>query len=350
MPGTPESFVPQAVGAALAAGHLAVSAFIVISGFSLGLTITRQMRTGSPIDWRRFFYRRARRILPPYWAATVFATLLLLTTIGEPTGTIWDVVLPFSWDQLPRTLLLTDDIRSAGVNHVFWSIAVEWHLYFLFPALVWLLLRCGPVLMAVLGVAGGTVLQLTAVQVTLGGMTLQYLGLLAMGLAASRWAAQRPEGTNRFGPVAATFLGAGLLLGWGYGLEYPAVLVSDPVFGIGVTALLLHLRLADRSRLRDLLGHPWFEWTGHMSYTTYLVHAPLLQVTWQLVVRPLDTGVLPSFGVLLLASLPLVYGGGYLFHLAFERPFMSAPARPTQLRGPAEPGPAARDAAPLRPT
>ena len=52
-------------------GRFAVVVFIVLSGFSLALSPARH-------GWRldgvsRFASRRARRILPPYWAALVFS-------------------------------------------------------------------------------------------------------------------------------------------------------------------------------------------------------------------------------------------------------------------------------------
>jgi len=52
-------------------GRFAVVVFIVLSGFSLALSPARH-------GWRldgvsRFALRRARRILPPYWAALVFS-------------------------------------------------------------------------------------------------------------------------------------------------------------------------------------------------------------------------------------------------------------------------------------
>src|SRR3954464_14628595 len=51
-------------------GRFAIVVFIVLSGFSLALSPARH-------GWRldglsRFAYRRARRLLPAYWAALVF--------------------------------------------------------------------------------------------------------------------------------------------------------------------------------------------------------------------------------------------------------------------------------------
>ena len=45
-------------------GHFAVAAFIVISGFWLGLPVAQ--RPGKAFDPKRFFMRRGRRLMPAY--------------------------------------------------------------------------------------------------------------------------------------------------------------------------------------------------------------------------------------------------------------------------------------------
>src|SRR5580704_9768828 len=66
-----KQFPPRALSLltySLVAGHFAVSVFIVISGFCLSLPLIRdggELRGGV----KAFLKRRARRILPPYYAA-----------------------------------------------------------------------------------------------------------------------------------------------------------------------------------------------------------------------------------------------------------------------------------------
>src|SRR3954468_20119735 len=72
-PGFPHNTGPWWLGWLLY-GHLAVVVFIALSGFSLGIGPARR-------DWKlggrtRFAYRRAWRILPPYWAALVFSLIV----------------------------------------------------------------------------------------------------------------------------------------------------------------------------------------------------------------------------------------------------------------------------------
>src|SRR3954453_6181215 len=63
-------------------GRFAVVVFIVLSGFSLALAPARH-------GWRldsvsRFAYRRARRILPAYWAALAFSLAVAWLVVRPP--------------------------------------------------------------------------------------------------------------------------------------------------------------------------------------------------------------------------------------------------------------------------
>ena len=46
---------------------------------------------------RSFFRRRARRLLPPYYASFGLSLLLIWTVIGTRTGTHWDISVPVDW-------------------------------------------------------------------------------------------------------------------------------------------------------------------------------------------------------------------------------------------------------------
>ncbi|HXM06802.1 MAG TPA: acyltransferase family protein, partial [Candidatus Acidoferrum sp.] len=54
-------------------GHFAVSAFIVISGYCLGLPVAQRLE--APFDKARFAKRRARRLLPAYTLALFLSVI-----------------------------------------------------------------------------------------------------------------------------------------------------------------------------------------------------------------------------------------------------------------------------------
>jgi len=78
------------VTAPLHLGYLGVHLFLVLSGFCLTFPLARRGPSGMVLDLRRFFRRRALRILPPYYVALgVFSLLpvverLLRSTLAPP--------------------------------------------------------------------------------------------------------------------------------------------------------------------------------------------------------------------------------------------------------------------------
>ncbi len=106
-------------------GHFSVSVFITLSGFCLMLPVVRgdgHLRGGLAA----FFQRRAWRILPPYYLAML--ACLALARFHETRRNVLTHLL------LVHNLLPT---TYSGINGAFWSIAVEWQIYFAFPLLVW---------------------------------------------------------------------------------------------------------------------------------------------------------------------------------------------------------------------
>ena len=81
-------------------GHYVVDLFIVLSGFCLMLPVIRHRGT-LPGNTIIFFKKRIRRILPPYYLAMGFSLLLIITMIGEKTGTRWDISIPITLVDAP---------------------------------------------------------------------------------------------------------------------------------------------------------------------------------------------------------------------------------------------------------
>lgn len=140
----------QAVAALTTFGHYAVDVFIVLSGFCLAMPVVRGdgHLVGGAL---KFFGKRARRILPPYFFTLAFSLLLIWLVIGHRTGTLWDTCLPVDWKGTLTHLFLVQDLargENSKINYPLWSISVEWRIYFLFPLLMALRRRWGAVLVA----------------------------------------------------------------------------------------------------------------------------------------------------------------------------------------------------------
>src|SRR5215813_5662656 len=121
-------------------GRFAVVVFIVLSGFSLALSPARH-------GWRldgigQFARRRARRILPPYWAALAFSLAVAWLIVPQPGNG-----MPDAKSVVVNGLLVQNIVGAHSPNAAFWSMAVEAQLYLLFPLLLLIVRRWSAVAM-----------------------------------------------------------------------------------------------------------------------------------------------------------------------------------------------------------
>src|SRR5437763_3119928 len=166
-------------------GRFAVVVFIVLSGFSLALAPARH-------GWRldavsRFAARRARRILPAYWAALAFSLAVAWLVVAQPGQGI-----PGPKSVLVNGLLLQNLVGAPSPNRSFWSMAVEAQLYVLFPLLLLMVRRWGPIVMvatvtlvvAMVGVVGPHIsrLDVFVIQSPPDLAALFALGVLSAGI------------------------------------------------------------------------------------------------------------------------------------------------------------------------
>src|SRR5205085_9108025 len=112
----------------LRTGFTGVSLFFILSAFLLSLPFLERARAGRRIDVRRFYARRALRILPLYWFVVAVTAVCCATQIR-------DVV--FAWPHMlflqPLGLPAMEDVRPYG--SVWWSLGTEAQFYLLLPLL-----------------------------------------------------------------------------------------------------------------------------------------------------------------------------------------------------------------------
>src|SRR5438270_165882 len=138
-PGHPVDHAPFWAGPFIY-GRFAVIVFIVLSGFSLALSPARH-------GWRldavsRFAQRRARRILPAYWAALAFSLAVAWLVVPQPGQGV-----PDAKSVVVNGLLLQNVVRAPSPNASFWSMAVEAQLYIAFPLMLLMVRRWGAIAM-----------------------------------------------------------------------------------------------------------------------------------------------------------------------------------------------------------
>lgn len=295
--------------------------FIVLSGFSLACSPARSdWRIGS---LRHFAYRRAWRILPPYWAALAFSLLIawfVARQPGEEAPTAKSVVV--------YGLLIQNVFEAPTPNGAFWSIAVEAQLYFVLPLMLLVLRRTGTIAMlaavTVVVTTIGTLAPYVSLIDLLMRFTPQLAVLFAIGVAAA--GVLRENARVRDLPwhwlsalaalpvvVAIVVLGSAwtidhlfwvdLALGPSIGMMLAAIVTGRPASSV---------RVLDATPLRSL---------GGFSYSLYLTHAPLLAVLHQKLIAGRVPDGLPAF----LSTVAIVVPASLLFARGFaalaETPF-----------------------------
>ncbi len=331
-------------------GHSAVDVFIVLSGYCLMLPVIRSGRLSGGII--EFLRRRARRILPPYFAALAFslAAIALLPPLREyASNALWDVALPaFTPGVIISHLLLVHNFSPAWhskIDYPMWSVATEWQIYFLFPLIllpVWR--RAGVVAAIAVGFVLGLV-PLFFFYDRFSGVSPQFVGLFALGMGAADLSFSQALRLARcreslpWGGLAAGLLAVLVFVSLKHSSWPEAVAMKDILVGAATACLLIsctrsltrHQETATDQRpdtrghgslaLRLLESRPAV-WLGTFSYSLYLIHAPVLALC-QSALRRECLAPVPALGVMLSGGVLLALAASYLFHLAFERPFLS---------------------------
>jgi peptidoglycan/LPS O-acetylase OafA/YrhL len=326
-------------------GNVGVDVFIVLSGFCLMLPVathpSRQLAGGT----RRYLARRARRILPPYFAVVLLSLALIAVVpgLGEKANVYWDSSLPaFTPGVLLSHLFVVHNLSpewSSKIAYPLWSVATEWQIYFFLPLLILPLWRR---LGLVASVTVAVVVGLLPHFLFQGKYDVAYphfLGLFALGAAGAVIGVSYDPRRLPWGVIALAAW-APLLLAMQFRHELFALhrIAMDFAVGLATMALLIHgahcTRREDKTRLVRILESPALLWLGAISYSLYLIHAPVL-ASLHVVTRHFALPSLPTFAVLIAVGVPLAVLAAFGFHLAAERPFLAS--RPGRAPAPAVP-------------
>jgi peptidoglycan/LPS O-acetylase OafA/YrhL len=136
-------------------GFLGVDVFFVLSGFLITSLLLEEWRNRRSIDLRRFYARRALRLLP--------ALVLLLIICGPFVGIAWTFA---TLGYIVNWLLAFQIFHFSPLSHV-WSLSVEEQFYLVWPFFLLTLLRSGLARWAILATtivlgAGSAALKITS--------------------------------------------------------------------------------------------------------------------------------------------------------------------------------------------
>lgn len=321
----------------LGEGRLSVVFFIVLSGYSLAIPVARTGSYALSGGFRSYIARRARRILPPYYAALLLSILVLVAynVYAARSGqkTVEGALEPGS---IVSHLFLFHNLSFDWVyriNGPLWSVATEWQIYFLFAGLLLPLCRRAGELVTLIVAWGLGVLPFVLLppERNFFWACPWFLGSFALGLlgASIAFAPRFRNGAlyerTPWGVLALVCLAvlvAVIASGATATLAYPVVdlIVSLFAFCWINAAARVTLRGERGGPLHRLLCTPAAAALGGFSYSLYLIQHPILRLTEKLVDR-LPFGIDGKVLAHLFLGTPVVMCAAWLFAEFFEKPF-----------------------------
>lgn len=289
-----------------AGGFIGVDVFFVLSGYLVTQLLLRDLRGTGAIDLRRFYGRRARRLLPAALVAlvvtmVVFSSIASPAELGDATDATRAAALYVSnWFFIAESAqYFGSDVSASPVAH-FWSLSVEEQYYVAWPLMLAglhaLAGRAGARRWAVLrgAVLAGLLASLSAaLLLSRSNLDRAYYGTdtRAYQLLAGALLALAPDIIDRLGArsaarravqLVATGAMGGLLL-----LATDLVDVDPVSRGVWAAALAVAvigaLEMAPAGMLRRALSMPAIVYLGRISYGTYLWHWLVVVVTIRVV-------------------------------------------------------------------
>lgn len=292
----------------LRGGFVGVDVFFVLSGYLITSLLLREIDLTGRVSLRKFYLRRARRLLPATAVVLAFSAVVVVVWTPVAQGAVLGLDITaatlyvVNWRLADRSVdYLAEGVGASPVQH-FWSLAVEEQFYIVWPVVILLavvLLRlrdAGPgaplstsssravrrLLGTVLVCAGSASLLWCVAMASRGDpsayfVTTTRLWELAIGALVAVLATRCPPLSTR---TAAALGGAGLLA-----ICASAVLLSADTAWPGPATLAPTLGAAAVivSGLRGtvhgssrVLSARALVWVGGLSYSIYLWHWPLL--------------------------------------------------------------------------
>ncbi len=313
-------------------GWTGVYLFFVLSGFLItGILLDSKNKTDY---YRRFYIRRALRILPAFYVLLLLLWLLPKTGLFEGRHVGWPFLVLSFFYLANVTALFGVPAQYAAL----WSLAVEEQFYLLWPTVV---RRFSP---RVIGCCAIAIFALCTIVrgiafhwgwVSNGGYTWLVADAIAIGAllgVLSRGPLAERKAMLRFSLfcllVAIIILGFGIPLGiWRgttlFGATFRRTGVN--VFFAGMLGVTLFL---GSSPWKWIVHRPVLQWFGNISYGLYLIHMLAFDFVnhWMMRFAPKAYGELPSrFGLTALRfvlSVALASIAAFLSRRYFEEKFL----------------------------
>lgn len=289
-------------------GHFGVTAFFVISGYLITELMLRERVRAGDVSIKRFYQRRALRILPAYM-------MYLLVIAALASAHVYQIKARGWLGALTYTSCFMIPSMTWGLVHT-WSLSVEEHFYLIWPVLFrWLRPRTAIGLLSLVILVSPALRFYTArwfdpEYSSFSQMSSIAVGcLLAFVLGYRVWPSSWTWGIGAIGIFALSFVGRGPLRS--------DLLDTERALGFALLMAMI-LSLSPQNLIYRILNWPLLAQIGVLSYSLYL---------WQ---QPLTDGRVPIW-----LGAPLLGMIAFLSYRFVESPFLRLKDRLEGRRPPA---------------
>ena len=309
-------------------GHEAVLFFFVLSGFVIHLKYSKALQKNSDykLDFKVYFFKRLRRIYPPFLLALFFT--LLLDSLGKSLGyqiyfgstnilvLTQNVKSDISLNTFIGNLLFLQDsiVPVFGSNGPLWSLKFEWWFYMIYP-LLFFIARKKPLSAFLLIILIAFGISFTFLGLVPMSEVLVYLPCWWLGCFGADIYTSRINLNKNILIVLPVFLLTMIVL---YFFKKP-LFVN---FAWSSFFFLIIVVLASISRKKKLIYLNKFYFLGSFSYTLYVVHFPILVLLSGFIYSRIKS--LPmNFGYFIFGVIGcIIISWGFYFII--EKPFMNS--------------------------
>ncbi len=280
-------------------GFLGVDVFFVISGYLITSLLLSEFRREGRVDLVAFWLRRARRLLPAVGVLIALVMVLgaffdfgqISTLRGQALASMGYVT---NWDLIFSHQSYFEEFARPSLFRHLWSLAVEEQFYLLWPiAFAFFMTRFGQ-RRVVIGVIAGAIASSLLMAILFDpvnpnrvfyGTDTRATPLLIGVALAYFWHPERlREKTGSLAPVALNAMGAiGLsmvVITFLTVHDYDVSLYRGGFLLLSIwTAMLIAALAHPAASIGRTLGNPGMRWLGVRSYSFYLWHWPVLELT-----------------------------------------------------------------------
>jgi peptidoglycan/LPS O-acetylase OafA/YrhL len=294
-------------------GPVGVLIFFCLSGFIIALPFAKQTFESLPL--KDFYFRRLKRISPPYWIALGVVFIL----------NAWFQVQEFQGlGHFFASIFYCHNLvfgNWSNVLPVAWSLEIEIQFYLLAPFILWIYFKSAIqyrrlVFFALMFIAPFLQIGIDLQAFHLHQSFLNFFQYFFAGILCADLY-QHPPQLSQSLALLTFMMGIVLILVCLKGGFYQKL-------GMPFAILMLVFGVLKHEGVRKFFSINWMSKVGVFSYSIYLIHYPLIYLlSLQLAFLFSTTGFETTFLIQALIGLPIVYLFGVLFFVLIEKPFMA---------------------------